>query len=275
MQQVVCKSQVHPLFLNERFRYDELYIANFFFNRNMRLIMDELPWGMRVRERMIIRSARTSKMYAHQTREALQLLRGLDAIQGEYVEEWHIAWTFDEIFSRQHRISEKYLRRFYNRATRRTFFDLAYELESQEELEDRVRFRETLAMRSTKFIASFPQRSDISAYMSKLHEPTKHRYLTYTATPFIPSSRVIRLYLSILATVFHVRGITLEVLYEQEIPFTPFSLFGIGLDDFSELTKHLPGIVHDHGVVWIVDFYYGDVYNFVKTSLNQIKRRKL
>jgi hypothetical protein len=257
------KSQIPPLFLNHSCHYDELYVAYFFFNPILRSILHELPWNMPIYERQIIKAARKQKITAPHARSMLGFLEGLDVVSRTQREEIHISLSFDDIYWRRHRIPRKYLRKFFNHVTSRSFCDVEAEVDDEENTDMRDKLLRSISIQSSKFMIRFKHGECISQYMQSLCVPTTHRYDVATALPVIPPKEIIHLYFSILSRVMDIRGFILSVLYETEFPFSPMSVFGIPEYTFSEILSDIRGLAFENGVVWVVDKNFYHVYNVV------------
>ena len=242
---------------------EQYWVAQYFGNQLLRELLRICPWNYRQSLDDIQREWRRRHLNRMEYRTVEWIVRRYGIYYQEEINVQRITVTYAQYRKYIRSLPKQVKRTLFSPSLRRHIRDIRWA--------SRARHEPSFIESNCRFHAVWPREKRIPYRVRQFITPTTH-VTAWLRPPGYISDSALRLYFSLLGKLTHIQSFCIDGLYETEINFGPYQIFGMSPAQFRERIRHgVEGVYYDAEMdaVWIVDFYFGAVYNYLHRVLHQ------
>lgn len=241
----------------DRVFMEQYWVAQYFGNDLLRNLLRICPWYYRQTTESLRREWRRRELNRIQYRSVEWLVRRYGIFYQSSLVQQQLSVTHSEWQHYEYLIPPEVQARLFSPSLRRHILDVQW----TSTMDRKPSFMES----NCRFYSPWPENVTIPKQLQQFIKPLATTII-WTQPPGYISDEALRIYFSVFAKLTHAQRFYAQGFYESEMNFGPYQIFGISPEYFRKrLRKGIPGIYYDteSDEIWIVDFYFGAVYNYL------------
>jgi hypothetical protein len=269
------KTQGTPPFLSQSSSQldfvEQYWVAQYFGNRVLRAFLRICPWYYRQSSTMVSREWKRAHLGRADYRSVEWMVRRYGVLRQETVSVRWLRVTYAEWCRIRHRLPEEITGMLFSESLRRHVLDVEWSSTMEDEEEGRG---PSFIEANCRFSVVWPDRLKVPRGVRPFVTEGEQTMI-WMQPPGVISQEALRLFFSVFSALTGLRQIRMEGLYEAEMNFGPYQVFGLVANTLRQiLSEGIYGIYYDAvtDTVWIVDFYFGAVYNYLYRMLQHSSR---